>query len=150
MAKTKTKWGTDEPDVREKRPRVFRGWNKISKVMVDEVEIFVGKDTVNLNSIFTGESNAIMELTEWTGVIDNLERKVFEGDIVEWNYMFKGATSFRGEVVYVDHVQEGDLGKDNRFVGFMIRFADGGLADFPTVPITVVGDVYRTPNLLKL
>jgi uncharacterized phage protein (TIGR01671 family) len=117
----------------------FRGWNKISRMMVDDIQVYSPKDTLSLNSCF--DPDMIVLPLQFTGLLDKNDVEVYEGDIVKARnedevYRHKYYIHYRAKQA------EWQLGnKLDRGVTSM-QYIDKNT-------IEVIGNIYENPELLK-
>lgn len=100
-----------------------------------------------------------MVLLKYAGISDDEDKRLHEGDIIEWSYG-QGPSDqvFTAKVVYVDFETRGDLDLGQRHVGFMIEFNDSKdyeelrYSNLPTEDIgfKIIGNVYENPELWKV
>jgi len=135
-----------------KRIIKFRAWDIPRGVMVypdtyccDMTVTFDGR--VFCHDSYYGIHDRHFILMLFTGLKDDNDRDIYEGDIVQWKYG-DGAT-FEATVVWGDHTIEGDLDLDRRIIGFFLQYDDGGITDISRDQYKVIGNIHENPDLLK-
>ena len=110
----------------------FRGWNKKSHMMVDNIQLFSPKDTYSLNEAFDPEM--IVLPLQYTGMKDKNKTEIYEGDIVK--HFFNGEL-LANEVSF----KRGTYMLGNYHLGYAL---DGEMAG----KATIIGNVYQNKDLL--
>ena len=128
----------------------FRVWDKENKIMWNierwhiEDEYFdliePNKSVVDLNANRTCRKQRDVIIMQSTGLFDENDKEIFEGDIVETIYYEK---LFTGIIVYDQ--EETDFKATNGHDEYGNNFRYLGVND----SIIVIGNIYQNPELLK-
>ena len=103
----------------------FRGWNKQSHTMVDNIRLFSPGDTFSLNDAF--DPDMIVLPLQYIGQVDVNDKEIYEGDIVA------RVNAPRPEPKVVEY-----NAKSGVYNG--IRRSYG---------LEVIGNIYENPELIK-
>ena len=121
--------------------REFRAWIKNKKKMV------YGKDatsSAHFTNSFKYRKDEVV-LTQYTGLHDKTDNKIYEGDVIE--FLYKGKMYYIGEVKF----------KAGTFILACNQLPDGYITmldianfdgDYYWIDGVVIGNVYETPQLL--
>jgi uncharacterized phage protein (TIGR01671 family) len=124
------------------RPIKFRAWDTFDKVMVYRHDGWNENIDV-LTDIFKEFDNAGFVLMQFTGLLSKTGKEIYEGDIVKYDYDFKGKEAWVVEWAYDCFA----LFRGERRVG------DMNASDDPEYIVwemcEVIGNIYESPELIE-
>lgn len=116
----------------------FRAWDRVTKKMYDSA-IYNCKDSFDL----VLKHPQIYEVMQYTGLKDNTEKEIYEGDIIEGGYLNPLTQEFTSKKYIVEF-------KKASFAGKLIGHSPYGDTWLNFIKGEVIGNIYENPNLIEM
>lgn len=122
----------------------FRAWDKISEDVFEAVSIDFEREIVVLKkeSYTTFACLSEVEFMQFTGLYDKNSKEIYEGDILQGTYYFRGTGWY-------------DEGEGEYFINSEVVFKKGKYTcqgfdlDIIASDVEVIGNIYENPELIE-